>query len=150
MYTGRVSVSLHLDTHMSTCALPPTTPCPKTTLKQQVVCRMKRMGGGFGGKETRSVFISCTAALAAHLTQRPVRVTLDRDVDMLITGQRHAFVAKYARIFLSVCVYVCFNPNVYYVYLAPAPTKRPDVSSVSTCQHGHATLRTQVQGCRRP
>jgi xanthine dehydrogenase/oxidase len=55
---------------------------------------MKRMGGGFGGKETRSVFISCTAALAAHLTQRPVRVTLDRDVDMLITGQRHAFVAK--------------------------------------------------------
>lgn len=55
---------------------------------------MKRMGGGFGGKETRSVFISCTAALAAHLTQRAVRVTLDRDVDMLITGQRHAFVAK--------------------------------------------------------
>ncbi len=61
----------------------------------QVVCRMKRMGGGFGGKETRSVFISCAAALAAHLTQRPVRVTLDRDVDMLITGQRHAFVATY-------------------------------------------------------
>ena len=61
----------------------------------QVVCRMKRMGGGFGGKETRSVFVSCTAALAAHLTQRPVRVSLDRDVDMLITGQRHAFVARY-------------------------------------------------------
>ena len=56
---------------------------------------MKRMGGGFGGKETRSVFISCTAALAAVLTQRPVRVSLDRDVDMLITGQRHAFVGKY-------------------------------------------------------
>lgn len=61
----------------------------------QVVCRMKRMGGGFGGKETRSVFVSCTAALAAHLTRRPVRVSLDRDVDMHITGQRHAFVAKY-------------------------------------------------------
>lgn len=61
----------------------------------RVVCRMKRMGGGFGGKETRSVFISCAAALAAHLTGRPVRVTLDRDVDMLITGQRHAFVARY-------------------------------------------------------
>jgi len=61
----------------------------------QVVCRMKRMGGGFGGKETRSVFVSCTAALAAHLTNRPVRVSLDRDVDMHITGQRHAFVARY-------------------------------------------------------
>lgn len=61
----------------------------------RVVCRMKRMGGGFGGKETRSVFISCTAALAAHLTQRPVRISLDRDVDMHITGQRHAFLARY-------------------------------------------------------
>lgn len=71
--------------------LPPT---PSPAHHHQVVCRMKRMGGGFGGKETRSVFISCTAALAAHLTGRPVRVTLDRDVDMLITGQRHAFVAK--------------------------------------------------------
>jgi xanthine dehydrogenase molybdopterin-binding subunit B len=65
---------------------------------------MKRMGGGFGGKETRSVFISCTAALAAHLTGRAVRVTLDRDVDMLITGQRHAFVAKCVRVCVCVCV----------------------------------------------
>lgn len=61
----------------------------------QVVCRMKRMGGGFGGKETRSVFLSCVAALAAHVTKRPVRVSLDRDVDMQITGHRHAFLAKY-------------------------------------------------------
>lgn len=36
----------------------------------QVVCRTKRMGGGFGGKETRSVFLSCVAALAAHVSQR--------------------------------------------------------------------------------
>ncbi|KAG5177145.1 putative xanthine dehydrogenase [Tribonema minus] len=60
-----------------------------------VVCRMKRMGGGFGGKETRSVFISCAAALAAHVTGRPVNIMLDRDVDMQTTGQRHAFTAKY-------------------------------------------------------
>ncbi|CAM9251540.1 unnamed protein product [Phaeothamnion confervicola] len=53
------------------------------------------MGGGFGGKETRSVFVSCAVALAAHLTGRPVRIALDRDVDMHITGQRHAFTATY-------------------------------------------------------
>ncbi|CAN0411520.1 unnamed protein product [Pylaiella littoralis] len=63
--------------------------------KNKVVCRTKRMGGGFGGKETRSVFLSCVAALAAHVTQRPVRASLDRDVDMQITGHRHAFLAKY-------------------------------------------------------
>eukprot|EP00903_Cladosiphon_okamuranus_P009641 g9174.t1 len=63
--------------------------------KNKVVCRTKRMGGGFGGKETRSVFLSCVAALAAHVTQRPVRISLDRDVDMQITGHRHAFLAKY-------------------------------------------------------
>lgn len=53
------------------------------------------MGGGFGGKETRSVFLSCVAALGAHVTGRPVRLSLDRDVDMQITGHRHAFMAQY-------------------------------------------------------
>lgn len=61
----------------------------------KVVARVKRMGGGFGGKETRSVFVSCAAAVAAHRLQRPVKIALDRDVDMLITGARHPFVARY-------------------------------------------------------
>ena len=56
---------------------------------------MKRMGGGFGGKETRSVFIACTVALAAHILNKPVRINVERDVDMMITGQRHAFQASY-------------------------------------------------------
>jgi xanthine dehydrogenase/oxidase len=53
------------------------------------------MGGGFGGKETRSVFVSMAAAVAAKLTNRPVRLTLNRDTDMSITGGRHAFLTKY-------------------------------------------------------
>jgi len=65
------------------------------TSAAKVVCRMKRMGGGFGGKETRSVFASVAAAVAAKVTNRPVRLTLGRDVDMSITGGRHAFLAKY-------------------------------------------------------
>ena len=54
----------------------------------RVVVRMKRMGGGFGGKETRSVFASCAAAVAAKVSNRPVRLTLNRDTDMSITGTR--------------------------------------------------------------
>lgn len=60
----------------------------------QVVSKARRIGGGFGGKETRTAFISCAAAIAAYWLKRPVRVTLDRDQDMAITGQRHAFVGK--------------------------------------------------------
>ena len=53
------------------------------------------MGGAFGGKGTRSVFLSCVAALSAHITGKPVRLTLERDVDMQITGHRHAYLARY-------------------------------------------------------
>lgn len=63
--------------------------------KNRVVCKMKRMGGGFGGKETRSVFVAMTVAVAAKKLHRPVRISLDRDTDMCITGQRHPFLSKY-------------------------------------------------------
>lgn len=53
------------------------------------------MGGGFGGKETRSVFIAVTAALGAITLNRPVSINIERDVDMSITGQRHAFKFNY-------------------------------------------------------
>lgn len=71
--------------------------CASTTGTQasKVVVRTKRMGGGFGGKETRNVFSSCAAAIASKITCRPVRITLSRETDMAITGGRHAFVAKY-------------------------------------------------------
>ena len=65
------------------------------TPASKVVVRVKRMGGGFGGKETRSVFASTAAAVAAKITSRPVRLTLSRETDMKITGTRHAFVSKY-------------------------------------------------------
>ncbi|MEJ1287177.1 hypothetical protein NN561_018192 [Cricetulus griseus] len=61
----------------------------------RIVVRVKRMGGGFGGKETRSTVVSTAVALAAYKTGRPVRCMLDRDEDMLITGGRHPFLAKY-------------------------------------------------------
>lgn len=61
----------------------------------KVVCKTKRIGGGFGGKETRSAFIAAAAAVPSYLLGRPVKITIDRDVDMMITGQRHSFFGKY-------------------------------------------------------
>ncbi|XP_027929084.1 xanthine dehydrogenase 1-like isoform X2 [Vigna unguiculata] len=61
----------------------------------KVVCKTKRIGGGFGGKETRSAFIAAAASVPSYLLNRPVKITLDRDVDMRITGQRHSFLGKY-------------------------------------------------------
>ncbi|RCI17481.1 hypothetical protein L249_3239 [Ophiocordyceps polyrhachis-furcata BCC 54312] len=61
----------------------------------KVVVRVKRLGGGFGGKETRSVLLSSAVALAAKKTGRPVRCMLTREEDMVTTGQRHPFLARY-------------------------------------------------------
>lgn len=55
----------------------------------QVECR--RMGGGFGGKESQSSIFACIAAVAARRCGRPVKLRLDRDDDFLITGRRHCF-----------------------------------------------------------
>jgi xanthine dehydrogenase large subunit len=55
----------------------------------QVECR--RMGGGFGGKETQSALFACVAAVAAARLRRPVKLRVDRDDDFLITGRRHCF-----------------------------------------------------------
>lgn len=57
--------------------------------------RVKRLGGGFGGKESRSVPIACYCALAASLQKRPVRIMLTREEDMMTTGQRHPIMAKW-------------------------------------------------------
>lgn len=55
----------------------------------QVECR--RMGGGFGGKESQSALFACVAAVAARRLDRPVKLRLDRDDDFLATGRRHGF-----------------------------------------------------------
>jgi xanthine dehydrogenase large subunit len=60
-----------------------------------VVTEVRRLGGGFGGKETQAAQIACVAALLAGRTGRPVKLRLDRDDDILLTGKRHDFVAEY-------------------------------------------------------
>jgi xanthine dehydrogenase large subunit len=55
----------------------------------QVQCR--RMGGGFGGKESQSALPACVAAVLAARLRRPVKLRLDRDDDFMVTGRRHGF-----------------------------------------------------------
>jgi xanthine dehydrogenase large subunit len=61
-----------------------------------VTCRVRRMGGGFGGKETQATQWAVIAALAARVTGRPCKFRLDRDADMVMTGKRHDFAVEYA------------------------------------------------------
>ncbi|MFT4246683.1 MAG: xanthine dehydrogenase molybdopterin binding subunit [Pseudomonas sp.] len=60
-----------------------------------VVVEVRRMGGGFGGKETQATGPAAACALVAALTGRPAKLRYDRDDDMRITGKRHDFAVDY-------------------------------------------------------
>ncbi|MBL4639629.1 MAG: molybdopterin-dependent oxidoreductase, partial [Kordiimonadaceae bacterium] len=60
-----------------------------------VTVEVRRMGGGFGGKETHPAMFAAMSALAAVKTGRPVKLRLDRDDDMVMTGKRHDFKYDY-------------------------------------------------------
>ncbi len=61
----------------------------------RIVCECRRMGGGFGGKESQAAQWAALAALAAHVTGQPAKCRLDRDDDMIMTGKRHDFEVSY-------------------------------------------------------
>ena len=60
-----------------------------------VTVETRRMGGGFGGKESQACAWAAMAALAARVTGRPCKVRLDRDDDFMLTGKRHDFRADW-------------------------------------------------------
>jgi xanthine dehydrogenase large subunit len=59
--------------------------------QHRVVCNCRRMGGGFGGKETQAAIPAMLAALVAHKTGRAARTIYDKDEDMISTGKRHPY-----------------------------------------------------------
>ncbi|MCZ3379199.1 xanthine dehydrogenase molybdopterin binding subunit [Rhizobium sp. AG207R] len=60
-----------------------------------VTIEVRRMGGGFGGKETQANQCAAIAAIAAKKLKRAVKIRLDRDEDMIATGKRHDFAIDY-------------------------------------------------------
>lgn len=65
----------------------------------EVVCECRRMGGGFGGKETQSAIPAVMAALVARKTGRRARIVYGKSLDMLVTGKRHAYRSKWRAAF---------------------------------------------------
>ncbi len=59
-----------------------------------VTCR--RMGGGFGGKESNASWVAAAAAIGARVTGRPVKLRLARRADMIATGKRHPFLYRWS------------------------------------------------------
>jgi len=64
--------------------------------RNHVTVQSPRMGGGFGGKETQGNAFAAMVALASAKTGLPVRIQLDRDLDMMLTGKRHPFYARFS------------------------------------------------------
>lgn len=81
--------------------------------ENMVKAHVRRTGGGFGGKETRSVPFSCIAAIAAAKVKRPVRIVLDRPTDMQIHGTRHPFLARYRAGYNKDGKIVAFDVELY-------------------------------------
>ena len=61
----------------------------------RITVTVRRLGGGFGGKESNASWVAGAAALAAHRTGRPVKLRLPREIDMVATGKRHPFSYRY-------------------------------------------------------
>ena len=60
-----------------------------------VEAQVRRMGGGFGGKESQATIVAAAAALVAAKTGRPCKLRLRRRDDMTATGKRHDFIATW-------------------------------------------------------
>jgi xanthine dehydrogenase large subunit len=61
----------------------------------RVTAVVRRLGGGFGGKESNASWVAAAAALAANATGKPAKLRLPREIDMIATGKRHPFHYRY-------------------------------------------------------
>lgn len=62
---------------------------------KDIVVECRRMGGGFGGKESQPGFFACVASVLALKTGKPVKYRVDRDDDIMLTGKRHCYDIQY-------------------------------------------------------
>ncbi|XP_071079367.1 xanthine dehydrogenase/oxidase-like [Haliotis cracherodii] len=103
VYTGTQNPTLTQDTICRTLAL----------TSNNVVVKVKRTGGAFGGKQSRNLLSALPAAVAAHKLGRPVRCVLGRQVDMATTGTRNPTWAHYKVGFNNDGKIIAYTVNVF-------------------------------------
>lgn len=81
--------------------------------RNRVTCEVPRMGGAFGGKESQATQYACLAALGAMHTGQAVKLWLNRDEDMLWTGNRHPFHSRYEAGFDADGLLVAFKVRIW-------------------------------------
>lgn len=117
----------------------------------RIVVRTKRLGGGFGGKEHSGTFVSFPVTLAAYRLKRPVRLMLDRDEDMLVTGGRNPFLFKYNASFtndgkITACELQAYNNAGHSMDMSFLVLER----AVSHFQNAYRIPNVQIEmGCMK-
>jgi len=116
-----------------------------------VVCVTRRLGGGFGGKETQAAPFAVYAALVAHALKRPARLVLNKDDDMIMTGKRNPYLINYQVGFnkLGEIQALCcdfYGDGGAYADLSTAILERAMAHADNAYFLKHATIRGQV--CR--
>ena len=118
----------------------------------EVTVQCLRMGGGFGGKEMQPHGYAAIAALGARLTGRPVRLRLNRQQDMTMTGKRHGFHSTWKAGFDAEGRIQALTPRspptAAGASTCPSPC-RPGRCATSTTPTGSRTSRCTA-GSRRP
>ena len=79
----------------------------------KIAVKVKRIGGGFGGKETFSMYLAARNSIAAYKLKRPVRILVARDEDMQLSGGRHPFFGRYKAAFNEEGKILAFDVQLY-------------------------------------
>ena len=116
-----------------------------------VVCVTRRLGGGFGGKETQAAPIAAYAALVAQRLKRPARLVLNKDDDMIMTGKRNPYLINYSVGFDERGLLKALDCDFYgdggaYADLSTSILERALAHADNAYFIEHATFRGQV--CR--
>lgn len=116
-----------------------------------VVCITRRLGGGFGGKETQAAPFAAYAALVAHKLKRPARLVLNKDDDMIMTGKRNPYLINYSVGFDNTGLLKALECDLYgdggaYADLSTSILERALAHADNAYFLEHATIRGQV--CR--
>uniref|UniRef100_A0A6P7FW35 Xanthine dehydrogenase n=1 Tax=Diabrotica virgifera virgifera TaxID=50390 RepID=A0A6P7FW35_DIAVI len=122
--------------------------------QHKIVSRVKRLGGGFGGKESKAAMLALPIAVSAKKFNRPIRCMLDRDEDIVMTGARHPFYYKYKVAFDESGKMLGLNAELYansgysndlsFSVMARAVTHAENAYHIPTCKVKGTLCKTNL------